>query len=252
MRRANDRLPWTDDGHRPIPRPNKLYDPWIQHRCPPAPDATVTTDCSSYDIALQLKRLAATAILCRMSEPALRVDARRNVERILTAALRVLSADPAASMEQIAAASDVHRTTIYRRFPTREALIDGLIERELHEARAMVSAASRLPPSEPALHELCAEVVALGARYAFLMAHHRPSGTDTIATGVVELLARYQQAGVLRDDVPARWLGHAFGALAVAVVEARWDMDLDDDGAADLLARSFLEGARAPDRSRGR
>src|ERR1700757_990740 len=175
MRRANDRLPWTDDGHRPIPRPNKLYDPWIQHRCPPAPDATVTTDCSSYDIVLQLKRLAATAMLCCMSEPALRVDARRNIQRILTAALDVLSEDPAASMEQIAAASDVHRTTIYRRFPTREALIEALLERELEESRSMTKTAGQVTPSESALRELCADAIALAARYGFIAAHLRPS-----------------------------------------------------------------------------
>ncbi|MGH8920783.1 MAG: TetR family transcriptional regulator, partial [Actinomycetes bacterium] len=52
-----------------------------------------------------------------------RADAERTVQAILEAAERVLSADPTASVEQIAAAAGVARTTVHRRFATREALI---------------------------------------------------------------------------------------------------------------------------------
>src|SRR5690349_14535570 len=103
---------------------------------------------------MQVLLCVATAMLCCMSEPALRIDARRNVERIVSTAIEVLLADPEAGMEQIAAASDVHRTTIYRRFPTREALMDALIDRELEQARTVVGAFAGVTPSEAALREL--------------------------------------------------------------------------------------------------
>ncbi|MGW0436862.1 helix-turn-helix domain-containing protein [Micromonospora sp. NPDC003197] len=56
----------------------------------------------------------------------LRADAERSVRAILEAAERVLAEEPGASMEQIAAAAGVARTTIHRRFANRQALIDAL------------------------------------------------------------------------------------------------------------------------------
>jgi AcrR family transcriptional regulator len=180
-----------------------------------------------------------------MSQQALRVDARRNVERILTAAIQVLTEDPAASMEQIAAASDVHRTTIYRRFPTREALIDSLLRRELEDAKLMVSGTGRAAPSESALRDVCAGAIAITSQYAFLLDHTRPRQLDAASARLyAKLLAHYQDAGILREDRPARWLAGLFGAMIVAVVEARHYMGLDDAEAADLLAQTFLDAAR--------
>lgn len=57
----------------------------------------------------------------------LRADAERSVRAILEAAERVLSTDPGASMEQIATAAGVARTTIHRRFAHRQALIEALV-----------------------------------------------------------------------------------------------------------------------------
>jgi len=48
-----------------------------------------------------------------MTKP-LRADAERSIRSILEAAERVLSADPAASMEQVAEAAGVARTTIHQ------------------------------------------------------------------------------------------------------------------------------------------
>ncbi|MDG4862728.1 helix-turn-helix domain containing protein, partial [Streptomyces sp. T-3] len=58
----------------------------------------------------------------------LRADAERSVRVILEAAERVLAADPAASMEHIAEAAGVARTTVHRRFANRQALVDALAD----------------------------------------------------------------------------------------------------------------------------
>jgi serine phosphatase RsbU (regulator of sigma subunit) len=52
-----------------------------------------------------------------------REDARRNRERIVKAAGRVLAQSPSASLEDVATAAGVSRTTIYRHFPDRDSLI---------------------------------------------------------------------------------------------------------------------------------
>lgn len=55
-----------------------------------------------------------------------------------------------ASMDEIAAASDVTKLTIYRRFPSKEALLMAMIDRELERFGALTSAAGQgdAPPMD--------------------------------------------------------------------------------------------------------
>src|SRR4051794_16748048 len=57
-----------------------------------------------------------------------RADARRNRERILKAAQRLLEQSPVATLGDIAAAAGVSRATLYRRFGSRAELIRALRE----------------------------------------------------------------------------------------------------------------------------
>lgn len=58
-----------------------------------------------------------------------RADALRNDERILEAAKRLLEQSPSATLSDIAIAAGVSRSTLYRRFPDRDALIAKLDSR---------------------------------------------------------------------------------------------------------------------------
>jgi serine phosphatase RsbU (regulator of sigma subunit) len=71
-----------------------------------------------------------------------RADALRNRERILDAAERMLRRFPAATLADIAAAAGVSRSTLHRRFASREGLLDALRERP---------ADAELKPGEEAL-----------------------------------------------------------------------------------------------------
>jgi AcrR family transcriptional regulator len=178
-----------------------------------------------------------------MPAATLRSDARRNIERVLDAAARVLADDPTASIEQIAAASEVHRSTLYRRFPTRNDLVRVLLERAIYEISARVDAAARRPPDEENLRRLCSDLVTVGERYAFLAAHYRIADLGPDPAGLTKVIRRHQRAGVLRGDLSAAWLTSAFTALAMAVVE--------EDRPPELLADTFLDGARLRRSSHG-
>jgi AcrR family transcriptional regulator len=63
-----------------------------------------------------------------------RVDAVRNRERVLEAAKTVFSAGgPDASLEAVARAAGVGIGTLYRHFPTREALFEAVYRREVQQ-----------------------------------------------------------------------------------------------------------------------
>src|SRR4051794_41556501 len=71
--------------------------------------------------------------------PRRRADAERSIARILDAAVDALADDPEASMAEIARRAGVVRATIYVHFPTREALLDAVME----HAVAQVAEATR-------------------------------------------------------------------------------------------------------------
>lgn len=176
-----------------------------------------------------------------MSGQPRRADSRRTVDRILETAIGTLGSDPAASMERVAEAASVHRATLYRYFPTREALITMLAERAIADGRALVAATATLPPDRAAVDHLAAATAAFGDRYAFLI------GTDAIAAagpdpiGLAALMADWQAAGIVDPAATPAWLAAAFTALAAAL------STLDDrstpEQRARRLAGTFLDGA---------
>ncbi len=71
----------------------------------------------------------------------LRADARANRDRILDVARVALAADPEASLTSIAKTAGVGQGTLYRHFPSREALVLGVYRQEID---ALIDLAPRL------------------------------------------------------------------------------------------------------------
>ncbi|MEV8213296.1 TetR/AcrR family transcriptional regulator [Leifsonia sp. NPDC077715] len=66
-----------------------------------------------------------------MPEPTTRADAQRNRARILEVAAQAFREDADASLNQIAKRAGVGAGTLYRHFPTREALLLGVYKEEI-------------------------------------------------------------------------------------------------------------------------
>jgi len=79
-----------------------------------------------------------------------RADAQRNRERILEVAKEAFARDgAAASLDDIARRSGIGNATLYRHFPTREALIEAVYRSEVEKlAAAEERLAATMPPLE--------------------------------------------------------------------------------------------------------
>lgn len=143
-----------------------------------------------------------------------RADADRSVQAILEAALDALASDPDASMAEIARRAGVVRATIYAHFPTREALLDSVMEHAVAEvAEATAAAEPTLGEPEEALArvlratwqklDLFHALVAINtARLSAEELHRRHL---PVMTQFAPLVERGQQDGVFRQDVPVAW-----------------------------------------------
>jgi AcrR family transcriptional regulator len=80
----------------------------------------------------------------------LRADAQRNHDRLLDAAVRAFSRDgPDVTLDAIAKDAGVGIGTLYRRFPTREALVEAAYRNELARlCDAVADLLQSLPPDE--------------------------------------------------------------------------------------------------------
>jgi AcrR family transcriptional regulator len=70
-----------------------------------------------------------------------RATAERNVAAILDAAEALLARGAAASTSAVAAEAGVSRVTVYAHFPTRESLLEAVVERAVRHATETLAAA---------------------------------------------------------------------------------------------------------------
>ncbi|ODQ85570.1 hypothetical protein BHQ17_22910 [Mycolicibacterium holsaticum] len=159
----------------------------------------------------------------------------------------VLRADAEASMASLAAGIGVHRATLYRHFPTRDALITRLAELATAEGRAIVADATRAKPSASDVRRLSDAITEFGDRYRFLIGTAPVLNTGADPIGLAPLMSRWQDAGVLRTDVPPEWLAASFTALAIALREESGPLsaNLGSADRSELLFTTFLRGSAA-------
>ncbi|GGT90192.1 MULTISPECIES: TetR/AcrR family transcriptional regulator [Streptomyces] len=180
----------------------------------------------------------------------MRADARRNHERLLSEARAAFAEHGTdTSLEDVARRAGVGIGTLYRHFPSRDALMSAVFQ----EALAALLQRSRdlavAPDPCRALVEWLRALISHASEYRGL-AHALMSASLDESSAMARcsvplraageiLLSRAQEAGVVRTDVSIRDLMQLTNAIALAAEQSPQDADL-----ADRLLSLTLKGLR--------
>ena len=158
-----------------------------------------------------------------------RADARRNYDRLIEAARSAFAElGGSASLEEIARRADVGIGTLYRHFPTRQALVEAVY---VEEVEALARSAADVAVLEPwdALVAWFRRFVQYALTKRVLMEELvQTMGRDADVfrrcraelQGAGEpLLARAQEAGAVRDDARYEDVARMVAAIAITPVE---------------------------------
>ncbi|WP_252375060.1 MULTISPECIES: TetR/AcrR family transcriptional regulator [unclassified Nonomuraea] len=184
---------------------------------------------------------------------AMRADARRNRDRLLAEARTAfLDHGTDASLEDIAARAGVGVGTLYRHFPTREALLEELLRERFDALTAGAQGLAGHPSPREALIAWTLDFVQTTTVYRGLTAAVTATLNDpcsalhasceTMRGAGTALLTRAQEAGEVRGDItPLEFL-----ALVAGSSWAREQM-AGDDLQGDRLLLLLFEGLERPD-----
>ena len=194
---------------------------------------------SSREVALEAQR----------TRP-LRADAQQNHDRLLDVAARLFARDGAdASLKAIAKEAGVGIGTLYRRFPTREELVEATYRSETE--RLCASAATPLADHDPptALRAWLAGFLGYTATKhgmaealpAILASREglRMRSRDMLAEAIATILRAGVQDGSLRADVAATDVLMAVGGVTLVAGHER------DDALAARLLDLIMDGLAA-------
>lgn len=169
-----------------------------------------------------------------VSDRPLRADAARNAERILRAARGVYDElGPDAPIEAIARRAGVGERTLYRRFPTKAALVRAALDQCIaQDLTPTIEAARDAVDPLDGIARLVDAAISLGAREHNLLTAARRAGSltpdvsSTLYEALTDLADRGQQAGVVRPDLAPADLPRVITMLHSVL----WTMDSDHDG----------------------
>jgi AcrR family transcriptional regulator len=184
-----------------------------------------------------------------------RADAVRNRERVLAAAKLVFSKGGAdASLEAVAKRAGVGIGTLYRHFPTREALFEAVYRREVRQLSELAEQLKDEPSPVEALRRWLhsdIELVATkkGMAAALALAVHGSSelyvdSLERLAKPVGVLLDRAVAAGEIRSDISPKDLLRALVGMCYMHDQPGWQASVV------RLVDIVVDGLRLPARIR--
>lgn len=178
-------------------------------------------------------------------------------EQIVTSAIQHLNETPTASMAQVAEAAGVSRATLHRHFASREDLLAAMgtraldawesVQRAVHLEEA--TAAADAGVVEQALRELLAGLVEVAHEHGFALTDYalveHPdllARSDALEEREIALIGLAQRLGVLRADLPPRWISNTVYGVLVTVRESLRRGDIARRDAARLAVETFMYG----------
>ncbi|NUP52389.1 MAG: TetR/AcrR family transcriptional regulator [Catenulispora sp.] len=178
-----------------------------------------------------------------------RSDARENRVRILAAARESFAEDGDTSMNQIAQRAGVGAGTLYRNFPTREALVLAVYKEEVERIIDTVPALlAQMPPIEALRHWTMDLVEAMRRKHglgdALGAGAHQAIAQQTygpVIAAITELLDAGKQDGSIRADADPGDFLQLTGAL--------WRAASGPDDRSPRMLALVLDGLRAKPRA---
>ncbi|WP_370414548.1 TetR/AcrR family transcriptional regulator [Streptomyces fradiae] len=169
----------------------------------------------------------------------MRADARRNHERLLAEARAAFAAHGTdASLEDIARRAGVGIGTLYRHFPTREALLGAVVRDGLAGLLDRSAELATAPDPRAALVAWLRALITHAREYRGLsvaLMSAAPGGSSTLAecgeplrAAGDRLLTRARTAGAVRTGVPIEDLTKLAHAIALAAERSPEDPELAD------------------------
>jgi AcrR family transcriptional regulator len=173
-----------------------------------------------------------------------RSDARENRVRILAAAREAFTEDGATSMNQVAQRAGVGAGTLYRNFPTREALVLAVYQDEVERIVGTVPGLlADLPPLEALRHWTIDLVEAMRRKHglgdALSPTAHQSITEQTygpVVAAITKLLDAGKKDGSIRTDADAGDFLQLTGAL--------WRAPSDPEDRSPRMLALILDGLR--------
>lgn len=163
------------------------------------------------------------------AQKTLRADAQRNRARLLETAVRAFSADADITLDAIAREAGVGIGTLYRHFPTREALVDAAYHGELDKLCAAADELVASAEPDAALRDWMDRFVdymttkrgMADALKALIASGANPFADSRarLIAAVTSLLAAGVDAGALRADVDAETVLTTLSGVTLAAGE---------------------------------
>lgn len=183
----------------------------------------------------------------------------RSRDAVLEAVTAILVDRPDASLAEIAQLVGIGRTTLYRLFPTREAVLGAVARAAIdHLAEVYTRAGipetfggqSTEPESLAAFGRLVEQLIPLGPRLTFLIRTRELDADESVDTELAALdlvlesaVERGQAAGVFGRRAPASWLAESLYALVYVAWEQIENGGLAAREAPQLVMDTWLSGA---------
>jgi len=189
------------------------------------------------------------------AEPAQRADARRNRERVLAAAREQFAANGLdAQIDDIARRADVGVGTVYRHFPTKEALLEALAADRFTRLAEWAREALQAPDGWDGFCDFLRRSAELGANDRLLseaMAERQAlqgaqREKDELMEVTAALVERAQATGELRPDIGAQDIAMLMCGLGRATGPGAFDQAMSWERYLDII----IAGLRARGDSR--